>query len=383
MKKLVFVSKTRGFFNHLFNSNVKKWNFLNDGNSYEKTSIKKIVISKVGRSKLLDWFGYIQVLKNKDNIEADILGSYNRFIETEKPYVIYLENPTALFHYKLERENSYLGKKKIEKYINDPNLKAIVCMSNACKIGFELIYKNYIHRNDLIIEQIYPLIPETKVNINKKIFSLLFIAQGKGFISKGGIELLNVMKKFNDEKNKIKLVIVSSWKSIPTKYQQIIEHLDNVEFKEFGMPFEELKKLYIENSVLIHMTRQDSFGLTILEAIKHGMPVISTAVYSIPEVVKNDYNGFVSDPTVYFFNPNFLPNKKVWNNRKNTIFLDKPDRKIEKFLYEKIKLLSSDSELLKKMSKNSLKLSQTEPFSEKFITSKWSDLLDSILEEKS
>ncbi|EGP4703715.1 glycosyltransferase family 1 protein, partial [Enterococcus faecium] len=103
-------------------SNVKKWNFLNDGNSYEKTSIKKIVISKVGRSKLLDWFGYIQVLKNKDNIEADILGSYNRFIETEKPYVIYLENPTALFHYKLERENSYLGKKKIEKYINDPNL---------------------------------------------------------------------------------------------------------------------------------------------------------------------------------------------------------------------------------------------------------------------
>ncbi|EGP5231418.1 glycosyltransferase family 1 protein, partial [Enterococcus faecium] len=46
-------------------------------------------------------------------------------------------------------------------------------------------------------------------------------------------------------------------------------------------------------------------------------------------------------------------------------------------------LLSSDSELLKKMSKNSLKLSQTEPFSEKFITSKWLDLLDSILEEKS
>lgn len=382
MKKVLFVSKTRGFFNHLFNTELNGWMISSLNNSYEKFTMKKKILSLVGRSTILDIIGYIHTIKTVTN-KADIYATYNRFLEADVPYIIYLENPTALFHYKLKRYSTKMGKRNLTKLINDKNLKAVICMSEACREGFIKLYEPIIERDNLIIEQIYPLITEEKLQIdtqhndNKK-FSLLFIAQGKGFISKGGIEVVNTFIQLEKKIKNIELNIITSSNDIPPNILLKINNSENINLIEFGISYDELKKYYIESNVLIHLTRQDSFGLTILEAMKYGTPVITTKLYSIPELIKENKNGYLTEPSYWFFNQENLPNPAVWNNRRNTIFSKKSDKSKEKFLYDKIIYLYENREDYNQLKDTAYRNSKEKPFSEEFIINKWENLLNKI-----
>ncbi len=382
MKKVLFVSKTRGFFNHLFKSNLNEWSISSINNSYEKFTIKKRLISFLGRNIILDYIGYIHTIK-KVHQKAELYATYNRFIESDVPYIIYLENPTALFHYKLKRYTTKMGKKNLKTLINDHNLKAIICMSEACRDGFIKLYGPLIEREDLIVEQIYPLIKEEKTlkkyNVKEiKKFKLLFIAQGKGFVSKGGIETVNTFIKLEQILPNIELNLICTQSDIPEKILGKIKKSKNINLIEFGITYEELKTYYLEASVLIHLTRQDSFGLTILEAMKFGLPVITTKLYSIPELIKDMENGYLVNPSFWFFDKNNLPNPLVWNNRKKTIFIKKSDKEIEKFLYEKVLFLNKNEEKLRNLGEMSYLKSKEIPLSENYILNKWEEVLNKI-----
>src|SRR5699024_12159340 len=91
-------------------------------------------------------------------------------------------------------------------------------------------------------------------DLNKK-FSLLFIAQGKGFISKGGIEVVNTFIQLEKKIKNIELNIITSNNDIPPKILLKINNSENINLIEFGISYDELKKYYIESNVLIHLTR--------------------------------------------------------------------------------------------------------------------------------
>lgn len=54
--------------------------------------------------------------------------------------------------------------------------------------------------------------------------------------------------------------------------------------------------LFINSDIFIFPTRYESFGLVNLEAMQFGLPVITTNVGAIPEVIKDGINGFLVNP---------------------------------------------------------------------------------------
>jgi glycosyltransferase involved in cell wall biosynthesis len=56
---------------------------------------------------------------------------------------------------------------------------------------------------------------------------------------------------------------------------------------------EELAKLYAACDVLFYPTNADNFPLVVLEAMGCGLPVIASAIAGIPEIIKDNYNGFL------------------------------------------------------------------------------------------
>lgn len=383
MKKInvFFFTKTRGFFEHLFNT---EFDFLSISGkkSYEVPSSINKFLSKIVRSKFADHIGIIQ--KSKVGVtDADVLGSFNRFLKTDRPYFIYLENQTALYHYSIQRNKTLFGKKKYKKYLSDKNLKYIFCMSHACYDKIQIDLSNNINS-----EVIYPLVNENEYvddntieeRISKNTLRLLFITQGSRFISKGGPEVVEAIRKMVGMD--ISLTLITEKRFIPEKTIKLIDDSANINLLEFGFSFDEMKKIYANHDILLHPTSDDSFSLTVLEAVKAGLTIIATNMYAIPEMVKDGTNGYTCDPKWNFFDKENNPNPKVWNNRKKTIYdYTFIDERIVNFLINKVKYLYENEDVLRKMSLNSLRIAESEPFSSAYIKKQWTNSIKYIMGE--
>ena len=71
-------------------------------------------------------------------------------------------------------------------------------------------------------------------------------------------------------------------------------NINNVEFLE-NLKNDEMPGVYARASVFLHATRIESFGIAIVEALASGTPVISTNVGGIPDIIKNEINGYLID----------------------------------------------------------------------------------------
>lgn len=55
-------------------------------------------------------------------------------------------------------------------------------------------------------------------------------------------------------------------------------------------------RLLLDSDVFVHPSLFESFGISILEAMDYGLPIITTAVGGIPDLVTNDVNGLIVEP---------------------------------------------------------------------------------------
>ena len=357
MIKIFFATRYRGVYKHLFNSVHIKAKFLyKKSNVFETESKFSKILICIWKSKLFDYLGIIR--NTKCNYECDIYGSMNHFLDVHKPYFISVENPTALYHYRLARKNSFLGKRRINLLINSPYLKALVFWSHACADTFEEVCAKI--PDNCIQRVIYPYIPANQYATNKIIeeksenteLKLLFIAQGKRFTSKGALEIIEAFTNLQTKKYNISLTIITSINEVSG---QLI------------------------NYILIQVTSNDSFGFTILEAMKGGNAILASNLYAIPELVKENENGFLTDPSYRYFNKNNLPNPDIWNDyKKQKKYSNTKCLRIISFLEEKIELLYNNRDVLKRMSLKSLEIANNSPFDEITISQQWNDLLSHI-----
>ncbi|MDP4551664.1 glycosyltransferase [Alkalihalobacillus macyae] len=382
MKKAYVATKSRGFLVNLFNSNIKNVEFIYKKDKlYETNSKIKKYISKMVKSRFSDHVGIIRRLDIPDE-NFDLAFSYNRFLKSSKKYIIYLENPLALMHYSTGRNKTYLGKAKLNKYLKDPNLVSIICLSKAC---FDTLNNFYSIPERIIIEQIYPLIPNNR-NINpakitskchKKEIQCLYISSN--FNLKGGKDIIETFKRLKIQGiDNIKLKIVTQIESVHSSSLKEINNNNNIELYKFNFNKEELNEIYSSSNILLNPTRQDSFSLVVLEAMKNGNTIITTDLYAIPEMVKSNINGYLTEPRFRFFNYNNMPNLEVWNNRKNTIYSDYTDFEIVDFIYEKLLSLNHNRAELERLSLNSYKEANTGAFDEESIKNKWSSIINGI-----
>ena len=62
------------------------------------------------------------------------------------------------------------------------------------------------------------------------------------------------------------------------------------------LPPDNLKTLYQAASVFLKISISEGFGLTFLEAMDAGVPVIGSNVGGIPDIIKDGENGFLVSP---------------------------------------------------------------------------------------
>lgn len=375
--KIKFVSSVRGFFSHLLEIESDNIQFDLKKNTYEVSSTLHSLISKCIRGAIGDHLGIIQSINNDEENEGIVLGSFNRFLNTKQNYFIYVENPTAVYHYSLNRPYTYLGNKRFSYLLSDHHLKYMIFMSKSALCSSNTVWGKEV---SIPKEVIYPLVPKNpfanpKITDSTTKLKLLYVAQGSRFVSKGAPEIIEMAIKLEA---KISLTIITNLDAIPKKLAYKINMQTNIQLQEFNKSFVEMEKIYSCHDILVYPTNDDSYALTVLEAIKAGMVVIGSSMYAIPEMVVDGENGFLTSPKWDFFDKNNLPNPQVWNHRKTTIFSMDPDKNIVNFLVSKVCLLNNDRELLYNMSLKSILKANSEPFDEVTITEQWEEIAKKI-----
>ncbi len=383
--KVSFKTPLRGFFRHLQKEpNIHAEFVFPPTALYETTGTLRNVLVRIAHWHILDLLGVIQKPQAKGD-DCDIYGSYNRFLQADKPYFIYVENPTALYHYSIRRRTSKLGKHSIDKSIKDTHLKALVCMSKACKDTFEEVCTKV--PTNCIFTQIYPLVPDNpyanEQSIQDKLttdepLKLLYIAQGIRFLSKGALEIVDAYKHLQAQGLNLSLTMVTSLNEIDPTLKEQIASVPGLSLCDFTFTFEQLQQLYASHHMLLIPTSDDSSPLTVLEAMKAGLPVITTKLYAIPEMVTDGENGYLTEPAWWYFTPDNKPNPTIWDHEKKTIYAGKKSERITQFLEEKIKLLYEDRALLTQMALNSYHKATTAPFSREYIANQWNELFEQI-----
>ena len=110
MIKIKVLRANRGFWNDLFDSDIEGVEFIRESirQTEDISKHSRNFMWTISQLKLLDYLGIYQtVIPHYD--EEDAFFSYNRFVKSSKPYILAVENPTALVHYHPKRAKSYLG----------------------------------------------------------------------------------------------------------------------------------------------------------------------------------------------------------------------------------------------------------------------------------
>lgn len=378
----MIIGQVRGFFKHLMNDMNDGISFVSEGDTYEVASSLKNIIAKILRTRVVGFFGIFRVLNKNDSYdEVDYLLSFNRFARVKKPYIIYLENPTALVNYSLSCLGSPFVTKKINNLIMDDNLKQIVCMSKACESTLTKVLGVDIPKEK--ITQIYPYVPDNYA-VNEEIIcsrskadelKLLYIAQGSRFKSKGGLEIIEAYTKVR-RIVPISLTIITNLEMLDEATNKSIRE-EGIQLLEFNLNYNELEKIYAEHHVLLQPSSDDSFGLTVLEAMKAGLAIIASDLYAFKEMVENGGNGIVVKPAYRFFDENNIPNPSVWNNREKTIYSGNVNMNLVEELFDAITTLARNRELLSSMSVNSYRKANSE-YGKDRLFQQWHDIMNNI-----
>ncbi|MCX6383144.1 MAG: glycosyltransferase [Actinobacteria bacterium] len=169
--------------------------------------------------------------------------------------------------------------------------------------GNEIFFKYKIQTNKIIFLSASRLDREKRVDVLLEALSMIkdkidfqFIITGRG-IDKENLEKITLKKNLTDR----------------------------VVFTDF-VSVSELKSLYSISDIFLTASEVELQGLSIMEAMACGLPVIAASSMAIPELVKDGINGFLFEPV-------------------NVVDASK-----------KILLLASDKKLREKMSLNSLRL---------------------------
>ena len=105
--------------------------------------------------------------------------------------------------------------------------------------------------------------------------------------------LIDGYKKAKNKIDNLKLIIIGSGPEEKNIKDYVIKNqIEDIDFIK-NVNHKELAKILKNSTIFVHGSKYESFGLVLVEAMASGLPIISSNVGAIPEIVKENYNGIL------------------------------------------------------------------------------------------
>jgi len=266
------------------------------------------------------------------------------------PFITDIDNPYAFTGYNTLAVKLY--RPIIQSFLESPRCLEIRCLSQACLDGVRREYGEVAAAKAIVA---YPKVTATVTEPRpQSAETCRFLFVSTQFEIKGGAALLNAFKRVVNEFPGAELDLVTH---LP---DGIDTNIPNVRVHAADLTRDEISERFLSTAdVLVHPTYFDSFGMVVLEALAHGLPVIATDVYALKEMVKDHNNGLLLEAPLSIWSetepsPLFSDTTKVRDLARIT-----DTSKFEDALTEAMLKMARDFEFRTKASASSLDLVRT------------------------
>jgi glycosyltransferase involved in cell wall biosynthesis len=228
-----------------------------------KSNIIKKIASTIGMPRVM-----------KVNTDADLIHSSRGIIPIgDKPYVLDLEHPYSLTNLNYKSLNEPYWRNLIKRLLGNDRCKRIMM---HCKASEVEMLKYFPSLKDKI-EVVYPASSTYSFNRIKydDRFKVLFVGAWK--LAKGGVHLEKAIKMLKD-KYDIDLIMHTDYAKDSSK---ILKRKDM------------LKKYHAQADLFVYPSMLDTFGYGLLDAMSVRLPIITTDIYAIPEIVEHAKTGYI------------------------------------------------------------------------------------------
>lgn len=224
----------------------------------------------------------------------------------KKSYVLWCQGSDVYLAGKLKRVASKLLLR---------NADAIIALTGDMKNEIQSIHNSHVFLVPCGVDLgMFRNMPKENIG-NKKLKTIIFV--GRLHPIKGVKYLIEAMNIILQEKT-VKLLIVGDGEERKNLEKQVRE-LYLEEFVNFvgEVQNSEIPSLMNASDIFVLPSLSEALPTTILEAMAAGLPIITTNVRGLPEIVKDNENGFIIEPK----NPKqiaekvllLLENKELWD----------------------------------------------------------------------
>jgi glycosyltransferase involved in cell wall biosynthesis len=288
-------------------------------------------------------------------------------IRNKKPWIVDLESGAAFAGLEWTSLKKPIMKKLIRKYLSSPYCKKILPQSESAK-------KSLLENVDCTgfedkIETLYLAYHTTKLE-RKKSDKIRISFIGRGYYEKGGHDLQQAFEIL-DKKYPGKLQLKMKC-NVPEERKLKMPNV--IYLKRIDDKNEFYQEIFGDCDIYVQPTTVDSFGVSILEAMSTGLPIVCTDDFTLPEMVEEGYNGFLVKSPVHWYDYGKTGNWKEYRK-----FAEQDHPETVKELVEKISILIENPSLREKMGENSFKLVDSGKFSIKERNKRLREIYDEVI----
>lgn len=317
--------------------------------------------------------------------KGDFLFTYGCFLFSNRPFATYLETGLAPFNYDVGIAKNPIARLIIALSILSPQCKQLIFMSEASRKSFfaSVRYSSWITN---IASQkscvIYPLVDTAAAPVKHWSGSLKLLFAGL-FYMKGGIELAHSFEALRKKNENVTLTIITVLRMIRDQDLVYLRSIPGLTLIDATLNEQEMREMYRTHDIFVLPTFREGFGLVLIEALAHGMPIIATDQYATTEMVIDNENGFVYpdhplkdyDPATYRMLGKYYSPADFYTDLFR-FQVEGKMRPIERFIETSVERFLSDHTLLARFSKSSIEL-----YERKFAAQKISDQIEAVFLE--
>ncbi|QQR79018.1 MAG: glycosyltransferase [Candidatus Moraniibacteriota bacterium] len=337
------------------------------------------------------WFVRLRRILGIPNIRiklttsGDVLFTYGCFLFSNRPFVTYLETGLAPFSYDVGIAKNPIARFIIALSILSPQCKQLIFMSEASRKSFfaSVHYPSWI--TTAAAQKacvVYPLVDTTAAPPKGWSGSLKLLFAGL-FYMKGGIELAHGFEALRKKNHNVTLTIITVLRMIKEQDLNYLRSIPGLTLIDAKLNEAEMREMYRTHDIFVLPTFREGFGLVLIEALAHGMPIIATDQYATTEMVIDNENGFVYpdhplkdyDPETYRMLGKYYSPADFYTDLFR--FQDEGKMKpIESFIETSVERFLLDHTLLSRFSQSSIEL-----YERKFAAQKISDQIEAVFLE--